>query len=300
MSNVSANARQPELKKRQISISYPFIWDGLENFDYPFDDNGIPRVYMGKKFGLQYNHVTTVQYGLWNLQQYSENKNEKYLHNVQKIVHWLVDNFKTWQNGTSAWIYDYDLDFYRLKAPWISGMAQGQGISLLLRYCRLISEERLLEITKEAFQVFLNPVARGGVVSHFPDGSLVFEEFPTNPPSLVLNGHVFALLGIYDYSVFWQDKTAKELFQAAVNGLKNNLNRYDTGFWNFYDLHPTRRLASLMYVKVHVQLLHILASLTEEPFFKDVADRWHKYLTNPYCRFRWMLGKVTEKVRRRF
>jgi len=84
---------------------------------------------------------------------------------------------------------------------------------------------------------------------------------------------------------------------VAIRGLINNLHRYDTGYWNLYDLHPTRRLASSMYLKVHVQLLRILANLTEEQFFQETAEKWQKYLPNPVSRFRWLTGKVLEKIR---
>lgn len=286
--------------EKSLSLAYPFDWRGLEDFNYPLDDDGIPRVNTGKKYGLQYNPVTTAQYGLWNLQKYAASDRREDLQNAQNCVHWLVENFREWRRDIGAWVYDYDLPFYGPQAPWISGMAQGQGVSLLLRMYQLTSDKVLLGVTGSAFQAFLHPVAQGGVVASFPDGALVFEEFPTDPPSLVLNGHIFAMLGIYDYAKFRQDPRAQELFTVSVNGLKKNLERYDTGFWNLYDLHPTRRLASPMYLKVHVQLLTILADLSEENFFLEKAQKWRGYLNSPVCRLRWLYGKIAEKIRLRF
>ena len=112
----------------------------------------------------------------------------------------------------------------------------------------------------------------------------------------MLNGYIFALFGILDYAIFWQNSEAQDLFQVAIRGLIKNLHRYDTGYWNLYDLHPTRRLASPMYLKVHVQLLRILANLTEEQVFGKTADNWLKYLSSPTCRFRWLTIKVLEKI----
>lgn len=288
-----------ELGTHQLSLVYPFHWNGLENFAYPMDENGIPKIYMGKKLGLQYNPITIAQYGLFHLQKYAQDKDETSLKIIQNSAFWLANNFNHWKGNIGAWIYDYDLDFYGPKAPWISGMAQGQGISLLLRAAQFGSKNRYLEITQRAYRAFLHPVSEGGVLSYFPDGSIIFEEFPTDPPSHVLNGHIFTLLGIFDFGLFWHDRAAIELFQIAVNGLKKNLQRYDTGFWNLYDLHPTHRLASPMYVKVHVQLLTILAELTEDTFFQKIANNWKHYLSNPLCRFRWLMGKSIEKIRLR-
>ncbi len=288
------------MKKQPLSLVYPFDWSGLETFNYPRDTDGIPQVYTGKKLGLQYNPITIAQYGLYRLQKYAVSNDETELKSSRAASDWLVENFRDWQGEIGAWVYDYDLEFYGTNAPWISGMAQGQGISLLLRMHQVSPDDEILEITRRAFRAFLYPVSEGGVTACFPDGSLVFEEFTTEPSSLVLNGFIFALLGIYDYATFWQNSEAKDLFQVAISGLKKNLPRYDTGYWNLYDLHPTRRLASPMYLKVHVQLLRILENLTGESIFGETANQWQKHLSSPVCRFRWLAGKILEKSRLRF
>lgn len=295
-----ATARQWQANnnlKNELSLSYPFNWEGLERFHYRLDDNGIPLVHMGRTVGLRYNPITIAQFGLFNLQQYAEHHAPNNLATVQKTVSWLVRNCQSWRSEIGAWVFDYSLDFYGPEAPWISGMAQGQGISLLLRAYPLVSDKKVLNLSHQAFEAFLHPVSAGGVVSHFPDGSIVFEEFPTVPPSLVLNGHMFALLGIHDYATYWRDKSALGLFEVAIQGLRSNVERYDTGCWNVYDLHPSRRLASPMYIRVHVQLLRILGNLSGEGFFYEVAETWQRYLRHPVCRLRWLLGKLIEKIR---
>ena len=280
-----------------LPMRYPFDWRGLEAFRYPRDVRGLPLVRV--KGALRYNPITIAQFGLFSLQQYDRHRDERDAAQARACTGWLMAHLERWRGAIRAWVFDYDLDFYGPTAPWISGMAQGQGISLLLRCAAFFSEDEAAEPTHGAFQAFLYPVAEGGVVAHFPDGALVFEEFPTQPPSLVLNGHMFALLGIYDYARFWQSKEAADLFEVAVQGLKRNLERYDTGFWNRYDLHPTERLASPMYVKVHVRLLRILAELTGERAFRETAERWQSYLRSPVCRLRWLAQKILEKVRLR-
>lgn len=299
MTSATVGKNKTRVKYRELSLIYPFNWNGLENFAYPLDENGIPKINMGKKLGLRYNPITVAQYGLFKLQEFAQNRDDDSLQIVRKTARWLADNFQDWQGDIGAWVYDFDLDFYGPKAPWISGMAQGQGISFLLRVYQILPEDRFLKITQHAYRAFLYPVSEGGVVSHFPDGALIFEEFPTEPPSQVLNGHIFALLGIYDFGEFWHDKAAQELFNMAANGLKKNLVRYDTGYWNLYDLHPTHRLAAPMYIRVHVQLLTILAELTGEAYFQKIAFKWKNYLTNPICRLRWLMGKSVEKIRLR-
>lgn len=286
------------LKVTQTELPvYPFRWEGLEDFDYPLDQNGVPQVDMGLSLGLQYNPVTIAQYGLWQLQKFAESRADEHKAAAGACVEWFLQNYQVWRSDIGGWVFQYDLDLYGPKAPWISGMAQGEAISLLLRFNQVAPVANVKEITEGAFKAFLNPVAEGGVVAHFPDGSLVFEEYTTEVPSLVLNGHIFALLGIHDYATYWREKAAQDLLEVAASGLLRNLHLYDTGYWNLYDLHPTRRLASRMYLKVHVQLLRILAELTGETPFLDTAEKWQSYLTNPLSNLRWFLGKIIEKIR---
>ncbi|HEX9595262.1 MAG TPA: D-glucuronyl C5-epimerase family protein, partial [Anaerolineales bacterium] len=195
---------------------YPFRWEaGADDFDYPLDASGVPLVQMGKPHGLRYNAITTSQFGLHNLQRFSEARDEPFLNHARNCVRWLFANFKPWRESIGGWIYDYSLPFYGPNAPWISGMAQGEAISLLLRFHQIEPSEATERVTASALQAFFFPVADGGVVSAFPDGGLVFEEYPTGPPSQVLNGHIFALLGILDYAAFFQHKAAGDLFDVA-------------------------------------------------------------------------------------
>ena len=300
MSLRPAKMRVNKANDQVIELTYPFDWRGLDDFSYPRDENGLPQVNLGRKVGLRYHPITIAQYGLFNLQEYVRNDEEHFLNVALRAANWLVDNIQDWKADIGAWIFDFDLGFYGTRAPWISGMAQGQGLSLLLRVHGLSPDEHILDVTRRAFEAFLHPVAEGGVVARFPDGGIAFEEFPTQPSSLVLNGNMFALLGIHDYASFWDNIAAKELFEAATAALKRNLHRYDTGFWNLYDLHPTRRLASHMYMKVHVQLLEIFSSLVREPFFGEYASRWGEYLRRPSCRATWASRKLMEKIRLRF
>jgi len=290
----TANSTPPAI----LALAYPFRWDGLEAFEYDFDADHVPRVEITQRIGLRYNPITIAQFGLYQLQRFAATQDEQHLCHARNNARWLLENARPWANDALAWVHDFDLPFYGPKAPWISGMAQGQAISFLLRMQSLVDDEdRLLECSHGAMRVFYHPVEEGGVATRFPDGSVSFEEYPTTPPSQVLNGHIFAMLGIHDYAHFFEDKAAVELFDLAVHGLKKNLHRYDTGYWNLYDLHPTRRLAAPMYVQVHVQLLRILAQMTGESEFTDASEMWKAYLTRPSCRVRYLLRKSVEKIR---
>jgi len=285
---------------QKINLSpYPFDWSGLEDFSYPKDKNGLPLVDFGDEYGLRHNPITIAQYGLFSLQNFSKTESQKALKAAEQCVVWLFENFKDWKNGIGAWVHQVDLNFYGPKAPWISGMAQGQGISLLLRFYQFSPKEAILEIATSAMRAFSCKVTEGGVVANFPDGSVIFEEFTTTPASRVLNGHMFALLGIFDYATFFQNDEAERLFRETCEALAQNLKLYDTGFWNLYDLHASKRLASPMYMIVHERLLRIFFELTGNSLFEEFAQKWRGYRTSPVCKVRWLFSKTYEKIRLR-
>jgi len=282
-----------------VPLAYPFDWSRVEPFDYPMDKHGIPMVPGAGGAEAVYNPITIAQFGLAQMQLFSYSRSTVSLEKALRCGRWLVENARP-RCGGLAWVYDYSLEFYGPQAPWVSAMAQGEAISLLLRCGLVDSSPRWNEVARQAFRLFLVETEGGGVRSTFPDGGVVFEEYPgTDEPSHVLNGHLFALFGVYELAIAVSDEQAQRLFEEAVSSLKSNLFRYDTGFWTLYDLHPTRRLASRDYVAIHVQQLRILSQVTGVKLFDETARRWYGYLRSPRCRLRWLVGKLVERVRLR-
>ncbi|MBC7186511.1 MAG: hypothetical protein H5U38_05705 [Calditrichaeota bacterium] len=286
-------------QERPIPIAYHFDFTGVEDFrEYRFDVNGIPQVYYGREIGWQYNAITVAQYGLAQLTAWASSGEEEVLARARGAGRWLVEHCEEYRQ-VGAWIYRFDLPFYGPKAPWISAMAQGEAISLLLRLWLLDGQDEYLQVARRAMWAFSLSLEKGGVVSSFPDGTPVFEEFPTVPPPHVLNGHVFALLGVYDFWKVTGEQGSGALFDRAVRGLKDNLRLYDVGWWTLYDLHPTRRLASRAYQRIHVRLMNVLHRLTGDDVFAHWEGRWRGYLTSPVSTTRWAATKVVEKARLR-
>ncbi len=274
---------------------YYFDWTGVEDFsEYQFDTNGIPLVNYGQSIGLQYNPLTIAQFGLFNYNLFLEG-NKSLQTKVLSAADWLIHNVMNENHGT-VWYYHFDLDFYKTRAPWISAMAQGEAISLLLRAYSIAKKIRYLEVAENAILPLMYPVAEGGLFSTFPDETLCFEEFPSDPPSHVLNGFIFTIFGVLDYLKFFNNRRIGVLYQNALEGLKNNLNLYDTGYWTRYDLYPVSRLASRAYQKIHIQQLNILYIITSDSIFKSYAEKWQRDYYNIWSNFRWGMIKVNEKI----
>jgi hypothetical protein len=284
----------------RLKLSYPFDWQGLEDFQsYDYDSAGLPRVDYGGEEGLRYNPITIAQYGLYSLQQYGSEGMDQDRARALTCAEWLAANAKPAGKDLLAWIYDFDLPFYGPNAPWISAMAQGEAVSLLLRCHVLEQRSDFLEVARSAIRLLDLPVAEGGTLGHLPDGSPWFEEYPTEPASHVFNGHLFALLGAADWADYTDLPEAWQRYERGVASVEKNWRLWDRGFWTRYDLHPTNRLASRMYQRVHVRLMRLLARRTGRPLFYRVSRRWRTMLYDPWCNMIWLAVKSREKIRLR-
>jgi hypothetical protein len=198
-----------------------------------------------------------------------------------------------------VWHHHFDWHYRTtLKAPWYSGLAQGQGISLLVRAFRETGDERYVEAARKGFEVFGREPADGGVSYRDQIGRVWFEEYIVDPPSHILNGFLWAAWGVYDYALLTKDEGVSGLFADATTTLAENLGRYDTGYWSLYELSPTRlpMLASPFYHRLHIIQLQVMCKLTGEPRFMDCTHRWEGYERDPFKRHRALLQKILFKL----
>lgn len=209
---------------------------------FPFDEYGIPLVDYRGEIGLQYNPVTVSQYALAHYALYLENSDIAHRDIFLKQADWLVKNLVTPEGGDfGVWKYHFDFAPFQMKSPWISAMAQGQGISVLLRAYQLTAEKRHLEAAEAALRTFEIPIEEGGATHTDERGFVWYAEYPTDPPSHVLNGFIFALFGLYDFYRATGNEKGLGLFEEGIKTLEANLHRYDTGSWSTYDLREWKR-----------------------------------------------------------
>lgn len=238
----------------------------------------IPRVlYPG--IGYQINPVTSAQYGLWAYDLYVRDHDVGHRRTFLHIANWLVKH-----QARDRWLYGFDFVLHglALAKPWPSAMAQGQAMSVLSRAYRLTGNGVYRTVALRALRPFLSNVKRGGVTRCFlaDCADLFYEEYPTRPPSYVLNGFMFTLIGLYDLGSVAPHSQALSLYQEGRRTLEAALPRYDVGGLATYDLtHLTVKgrkpeIASSDYQAVHVYLLRALDSLKRNRVFRYYADRW--------------------------
>uniref|UniRef100_A0A7E4VKB6 Heparosan-N-sulfate-glucuronate 5-epimerase n=1 Tax=Panagrellus redivivus TaxID=6233 RepID=A0A7E4VKB6_PANRE len=171
-----------------------------------------------------------------------------------------------------------------LPAGWHSAMAQGHALSVLTRAYFLTKDIRYVNAAAASLSLFETPALEGGVMNKLFNHPW-YEEYPTTPGSFVLNGFMYGLVGLYDFStVIPHGNASKKLFDDGINSLKTFLPLYDTGFGSVYDLRhlglkTAPNIARWDYHAVHIYLLKWLNTITNEKFFDEVAERWIGYAT---------------------
>ena len=273
----------------------------LEKADYvgPYDADGIPLLNYHGNIGLQYNPIAISQWGLGNFNLFLRGKDPERKRKAAAAADWLVKQLEPNSFGVPVWNHMFDWEYRTpLKAPWYSGLAQGQGISLLVRTGRETGKPEYLEAASRAFDSFLKSTQEGGVVFTDDHGDIWFEEYIVSPPTHILNGFIWAAWGVYDFFLATGEKSAEQLFARAVNTLRRNLDGYDLGFWSLYEQSGTRlpMVASSFYHQLHVAQLRMMYRLTGDDLFSRYADRWETYARSRTKRTRALCYKGAFKL----
>lgn len=257
------------------------------------DEEGFPKIKYGDKY--YYNPVTLAQQAL---AEYSRDggPTPKFLLAVDKLL--------TLQDERGAFLYPFKFRKYAhgedYEPGWSSGMAQGQALSALARAWHLTRDERYLAAGKASL-AFMQVIREQGGPSTtlaeldplLSDHPFVME-YPATPAVYTLNGFMFAIQGVYDWSVLADPKSggeAKKFFDQLIETLTIVLPYYDLGTFSSYDLSyitlktmpdGSRRKPHINagYHAVHIEQLWALHFLTKRPILKETADRWLGYVAD--------------------
>ncbi|WP_454295682.1 D-glucuronyl C5-epimerase family protein [Salana multivorans] len=130
--------------------------------------------------------------------------------------------------------FPYDFDYtlrgeIPMPAPWYSGMAQGMVLSVFARMYEETGEQRWRDAADATFASF-SELARDDrrFVYVSPAGNLWFEEYvtPGSDPSHVINGHMYAMWGLYDYARISDDPQVRELFDGAATTIRDTFSEW--------------------------------------------------------------------------
>lgn len=181
-----------------------------------------------------------------------------------------------------------------IQPGWYSAMSQGHVLSVLTRAYTLNKEQKFLNAAFKALNLFHTKTEEGGIRAEFMKQNTWYEEYPTNPNTFVLNGFMYALLGLHDLKDLLLDQDIKTkfeeveyLFNDGFKSLKSLLPLFDIGSGSVYDLrHFTMgtepKVARWDYHSTHINLLYAISTLTDnsedKKFLLRTAERWRGYM----------------------
>jgi heparosan-N-sulfate-glucuronate 5-epimerase len=290
--------KHPQANAEDISYYYMKFHYKAE-YEGPFDSKGIPMLNYHGSIGKQYNPIAITQWGLGNYNLFLSSGD---IANKEKVIaasDWLTNNLEKNENGIPVWMHKFDFEYFQtLKAPWYSGLAQGQGISLLIRAHRLTGEQKYLDSASEAFKSMKLEAKDGGVLFVDSNSNTWIEEYIVSPPTHILNGFIWALWGVYDLWVYTENSQAKHLWDESLKTISMHLQQYDNGFWSLYELSqlPLKMIASPFYHNLHITQLKILAMLSQKNEFELIAEKWEDYKSKSFNRNRALVQKLIFKL----
>ena len=243
-------------------------------------------------------YIAVSQWGLACHERFLLDGDEAWLAAARATGDYLLEQQQVGGRHDGGWVHLWPYPHtYPCRPPWLSAMAQGEGASLLVRLWRRTGEDRFAAAALRALRPLEVSTAAGGVRAEL-GGEPFFEEIPTQPPSHILNGAIFALWGFYDVGTALGDAPAAHSFRRGVETLAANIGRWDAGFWSRYDLYPHRvaNLANPFYHRLHIDQLRALQLLGPRPPFAAAIARFQTYERSRRNWARVYGGKVLFRV----
>jgi len=228
------------------------------------------------------------QWGLGAHERYLSDGNEAWLAAAVGAGRHLVDEQVRDGSFRGGWFEPFDFPHtFFVRGPWLSAMAQGECVSLLVRLHGETGEEEFAAAALRGMEPMRRSTSAGGVQAQL-HGDPFPEEYPTDPPAYVLNGSLFAVWGYYDAWKGLGDEPAGVAFRETAGTIAGNLQRWDTGYWSRYDLypHPVINVASAAYHRLHITQLRALSAQLPDAGIERTVVRFEDYARSAACRGR--------------
>lgn len=230
-----------------------------------------------------YFSIGIFQYGLAAYDLYLKSGEDRYKKKLLACAGWALDN----QQADGSWV---TFAYENPEHPY-SAMAQGEGISMLLRAHVVTGDERYMAAACKAKDFMLKSITEGGTTRYQGDRVYLYE--CTHEP-LILNGWIFSLWGLYDYSKYVADEWVKAVLAATLTSLKEKLPAFDLKYWSRYE--DGKRICSPFYQKLHIAQLRVMYDLFGDEIYQKYADRWDGYQKSFWKPKRAFVKKALQKI----
>jgi heparosan-N-sulfate-glucuronate 5-epimerase len=258
----------------------------------PVDPQGLP-LNRGRGNALVHFPTTLFHKGLghWDAWLASGRRDATGIASMLRIVDWACEH----QDAAGGWPWPPALQWPGATCPY-SAMSQGEGASLLCRAYVVRGDEALVSAAVRAIELALTPVERGGTAQWSADG-LRLEEYPRARARTVLNGWIYALMGIHDVLLVREQPYFRDCLERTVQTLVRELPDFDARYWSLYD--SGGEIASPSYHERHiVQLCALEATFANHASaIAPVRRRFERQRASRMSRMRAIGTKVLGKLR---
>lgn len=237
--------------------------------------------------GVEYNITTIAQYALSfysNIKLISISERESFLN----IADFICDYIN--KDGGAPYNFDFDIHGIKLKKPWYSAMAQGQVLSVLARAYLITNDNKYLEKGNSVFEFMINSCSTNLLMftnkhkdAFLYGQNVIYEEYVSDINSYVLNGDLFALIGLYEWYEVTNDKDVLSAFNKGCESILFLLPYYDYNGFTSYDLVHFTLGSNMNYGTSyshdwHIVLLDALYFYTKNEIFRYYRDKFISYI----------------------
>ena len=285
--NFNNDFRKYLIESYDVGSSY-FNYESFDKYSGSVDENGFP---WDSERG--YNPTALCQYAL----SYYDKNNLDALDIFLEIVNFICTQLQ--EDGGYAYCFDFNLHGIQFENPWYSCMAQSQILSVLCRAYILTMDSNYLEKAENVynFMVGLYEQKKGlkqninqfcekvEIFRDYKNKGWIFEEYVNEHSSYVLNGNLFALVGLYEYYELTRRIDVLENFSQGLESIKLMLPFYDFNGSSCYDLtwllyDQKIDFTSKYAHDCHIYLLDYLAKKTNDITIIYYRDKFIEYIEN--------------------
>lgn len=141
-------------------------------------------------------------------------------------------------NRAGGIAFEYLFFFGGGRPPWVSGLAQGTGLTAFSRGGARLRDPALFDDARDALGIFRTAPPRGVRLKDPPGVHYLQYSYARN--ERIGNGFVQSLNGLHDLALFGNDDEAWKLLTDGERHLRSELPRFDTGAWSRYEHYGAR------------------------------------------------------------
>lgn len=233
-----------------------------------------------------YHPVNSSWYINQMLTSFKESKNPEYLDRAIATAKYLI-KFSATDGRGAIWFpyrFGHDVKTLRLGTPWHSGMAQGMMLSTFVNLYEATGDKYWKNMAAGTVKSFDQPKVDSGpwfnnVLERDGKKFVFYEEYPAladEQNSQVVNGHIYALYGLYDYFRITGNKRIEWLFDVGASSIRDSFDAYrNPGEASWYS--PTAYGRTVWgnpekYHKGVISQLRTLGEITGDAEFWQQAD----------------------------